>query len=144
MKNLAVVILALLAVALCTHGKVTRCSLAGKWKNDLGSNMTIDKVFKNGTFLGNYLTAVTATNRSITVSPLVGTQQLTDLPTFGFTVQWNFSNSITVFTGQCFQNNSGQPVLYTTWLLRSETSNFQNNWSQTRVGYNVFHKLEKK
>ncbi|XP_072270060.1 avidin-like [Pyxicephalus adspersus] len=132
MKILAVVILALMSTTLCTSGKVTPCSLAGKWKNDLGSDMTIDKVFKNGTFEGTYLTAVNSKNETIVESPLVGTQQLTDLPVFGFTVQWQFSNSITVFTGQCFHNVSGKPFLHTAWLLRSETSNFENNWSQTR------------
>ncbi|CAI9551812.1 unnamed protein product [Staurois parvus] len=133
MKIPAVLTLALLSLTLCTDGKVTRCSLAGFWKNDLGSNMTID-IFENGTFIGKYLTAVSTTNKTILQSPLVGYQQPTDVPLFGFTVRWSFINSITVFTGQCFLDESGQQVLYTTWLLRSEAQNLQDNWSQTRYG----------
>ncbi|PIO28226.1 hypothetical protein AB205_0129510 [Aquarana catesbeiana] len=99
--------------------------------------------FKDGTFSGRYLTTVSSTNTTIVKSPLIGYQQLTDLPSFGFTVKWLFINSITVFTGQCFLNTSGQRVLQTSWLLRSETQDPQNNWSQTRVGYNIFYPLEK-
>ncbi|XP_040197571.1 avidin-like [Rana temporaria] len=144
MKIPAVLTLALLSFTLCTSEEVRRCSLVGHWKNDLGSNMTIDTVFENGKFFGKYLTAVSSTNKTIVVSPLIGYQQLTNLPSFGFTVKWLFSNSITVFTGQCFLEKSGQQVLQTSWLLRSETQNIQNNWSQTRVGYNIFYPLKKK
>ncbi|XP_077318586.1 avidin-like [Lithobates pipiens] len=141
MKIPAVLTLALLSFTLCTGDK---CNLAGQWKNDLGSEMTIDTVFTNGTFLGKYLTAVSSTNKTIVESPLIGYRQLTDLPSFGFTVKWLFTNSITVFTGQCFLNMSGKQVLQTSWLLRSETQDPQNNWSQTRVGYNTFYPLKKK
>ncbi|XP_018412706.1 PREDICTED: avidin-like [Nanorana parkeri] len=144
MKIPAVLALALLSLALCIDGKDTSCRLAGQWKNDLGSNMTIDTVFKNGTFFGKYLTAVSSTSKTIVESPLIGYQQLTDLPSFGFTVKWRFSNSITVFTGQCFVEESGQLVLQTTWLLRSEAENLQNNWQQTRVGYNIFRPVQRR
>ncbi|XP_073490400.1 avidin-like [Aquarana catesbeiana] len=140
MKIPAVLTLALLCFTLCTGQK---CNLTGQWGNDLGSNMTIDTVFANGKFLGRYLTAVSSANTTTIVeSPLVGYQQLTDLPSFGFAVKWLFSNSITVFIGQCFFNASGGRVLQTNWLLRSETQDPQKNWSQTSVGCNTFYPLE--
>ncbi|KAM5193301.1 avidin-like [Mantella aurantiaca] len=142
MKILAALSVALLSLTLCTAGQVTQCNLAGHWKNDLGSNMTIDTVFTNGMFLGRYLTAVSATNKTILESTLVGYQQATDLPSFGFTVKWVFANSITVFTGQCLLDESGEKVLVTSWLLRTEAQNVLDNWKQTRVGNNIFYPLQ--
>ncbi|XP_040191755.1 avidin-like [Rana temporaria] len=140
MKIPAVLTLALLSFTLCTSEEVTRCNLVGHWKDDLGSNMTIDTVFENGTFFGKYLTAVSSTNNTIVEWPLIGYQQL---PLFGFTVKL-FSNYIVVCTGQCFLEKSGQQVLQTSWLLRSEAPNIENNWWQTRVGYNIFYPLKKR
>ncbi|KAM5193585.1 avidin-like [Mantella aurantiaca] len=142
MKILAVLFVALLNLTLCTAGQDTQCSLAGQWKNDLGSNMSIDAVFSNGVFLGRYLTAVSTTNNTILESTLIGYQQATDLPSFGFTVKWVFANSITVFTGQCLLDKSGQKVLETFWLMRTDAQNALDNWKQTRVGSNIFYPLQ--
>ncbi|NXD44298.1 AVID protein, partial [Copsychus sechellarum] len=113
-----------------------QCSLTGRWVNDLGSNMTIGAVNGNGDFTGSYHTAVTATNNEIKVSPLQGFMQKSPnqkrQPTFGFTVNWSFSDSITVFTGQCFVDNEGKEVLRTMWLLRSRVENINNDWKATR------------
>ncbi|NXR96684.1 AVID protein, partial [Hypocryptadius cinnamomeus] len=87
--------LLMLFLALGAHSLqgTQKCNLAGKWKNDLGSNMTIDEVNKNGDFTGKYLTAVSAAPEEIEKSPLLGFQHLPYLsqPTFGFTVNWTFS-----------------------------------------------------
>ncbi|XP_063810032.1 avidin-like [Pseudophryne corroboree] len=138
MKQLTLI---LPCLALCIDAVFAQCNLAGQWKNDLGSNMTISDVSTNGMFSGSYLTAVSATNKTIVVSPLIGYQQLDELSTFGFTVKWEFTDSITVFTGQCFINEKGDRVLQTMWLLRSLSENLQDNWKQTRVGYNIFYPL---
>ncbi|XP_030825324.1 avidin-related protein 4/5-like [Camarhynchus parvulus] len=130
-----------LFLALGAHGlAVKKCNLTGQWWNDLGSNMTIDEVKKNGDFTGKYLTAVSGSTSNITASPMVGSQQLANLsqPTFGFTVHWSFTDSITVFTGQCFVDEYGKEVLKTMWLLRSRVENIKNDWKATRVGYNTF------
>ncbi|CAJ0949895.1 unnamed protein product, partial [Ranitomeya imitator] len=50
-----------------------------------------------------------------------------DSPTFGFTVKWKFS----VFAGQCFISETGQPILQAIWLLRSESDDIKDNWKQT-------------
>ncbi|NXV09353.1 AVID protein, partial [Cettia cetti] len=125
-----------LFLALGAHGlPAKKCSLTGAWVNDLGSNMTIKIVNANGDFTGIYCTAVSATTKKIKVSPLQGSQHLPDQlnqPTFGFTVHWSFSDSITVFTGQCFVDDDGKEVLKTMWLLRSHMDKRGDDWKATR------------
>ncbi|XP_066037101.1 avidin-related protein 4/5-like [Chamaea fasciata] len=120
-----------------------KCSLAGHWVNDLGSNMTIDIMKANGNFTGIYYTAVSV--HSIEKSPLLGSQHLPDQPNhqpaFGFTVHWTFSDSMAVFMGQCFVDD-GKEVLKTMWLLRSHVDVLRDDWKATRVGYNEFTCLE--
>ncbi|NXF99652.1 AVID protein, partial [Sakesphorus luctuosus] len=121
-----------------------QCSLTGQWINDLGSTMKILNVNGNGDFSGTYLTAVTATSNEIKESPLQGSLQRKNQkgqPTFGFTVNWTFSDSITVFTGQCFVDKNGKEVLKTMWLLRSRVDTIENDWKATRVGINVFTRV---
>ncbi|XP_064032768.1 avidin-like isoform X2 [Pogoniulus pusillus] len=122
-----------------------QCVLTGKWINDLGSTMVIDAVDNAGNFNGVYHTAVTATSNKILKSPLKGSQHLTNTksePTFGFTVNWTFSDSVTVFTGQCFVDKNGKEVLKTMWLLRSHVDTIGDDWKATRVGINVFRRMQ--
>uniref|UniRef100_U3K2W4 Avidin n=1 Tax=Ficedula albicollis TaxID=59894 RepID=U3K2W4_FICAL len=113
-----------------------QCSLTGHWVNDLGSNMTIPAVNGNGDFTGMYHTAVTATTNEIKVSPLQGTMQKgpnqKGQPTFGFTVNWSFSVSTSVFTGQCFVDSEGKEILKTMWLWRSHDNRLEDNWNPLR------------
>ncbi|KAM6329442.1 avidin-like isoform 2-T2 [Alca torda] len=136
--------LLVLSLALVAPGfSARKCELSGRWVNDLGSNMTIGAVNGKGEFTGSYHTAVTATRNEIQLSPLQGSQHHTNKgqPTFGFTVNWSFSDSITVFTGQCFVDKDGKEVLKTMWLLRSRVDNINDDWKATRVGINVFTRL---
>ncbi|XP_037757755.1 avidin isoform X2 [Chelonia mydas] len=137
----------LLALALVTLGVSSgrKCVLSGLWKNELGSNMTISAVNADGGFTGSYHTAVTATDKHIRVSPLKGSQKPTSRrkePTFGFTVSWTFSNSVTVFVGQCFMDDKGKETLKTMWLLREEVSSPGADWKATRVGTNIFTRIK--
>ncbi|XP_063280006.1 avidin-like isoform X1 [Prinia subflava] len=139
--------LLVLFLALGAHGlSAKKCFLTGRWVNDLGSNMTITSINANGDFTGSYHTAVTATSNEIKVSPLQGSKQRgtnqKGQPTFGFTVNWSFSDSITVFTGQCFVDDDGKEVLRTMWLLRSHVDDIKNDWKSTRVGTNIFTRLQ--
>ncbi|NXP54649.1 AVID protein, partial [Heliornis fulica] len=137
---LLVLSLALVAPSLSTR----KCVLTGRWINDLGSNMTISNLNEKGEFSGSYHTAVTATTNKIQVSPLQGSQHNINensQPTFGFTVNWSFSESITVFTGQCFVDENGREILKTMWLLRSSVDNSRDDWKATRVGINIFRRL---
>ncbi|KAF1455713.1 Avidin, partial [Pygoscelis antarcticus] len=129
---------ALLAPGLCcstnAESPPLQCVLTGSWMNDLGSNMTIGAVNGEGNFAGSYHTAVSATTNEIQVSPLQGSQHHANQksqPTFGFTVNWSFSDSVTVFTGQCFMDK-GKEVLKTMWLLRSHVDSIKNDWKATR------------
>ncbi|NWU87294.1 AVID protein, partial [Onychorhynchus coronatus] len=125
-----------LSLALGAHSLYAeKCNLIGYWKNDLGSNMTISPVDEKGIFTGLYNTSVAGNPSKIQPSPLLGFQNLknpVDQPTFGFTVNWSFSDSITVFTGQCFVDKNGKEVLKTMWLLRSRVDDIENDWKATR------------
>uniref|UniRef100_A0A8C4YA70 Avidin-like n=2 Tax=Gopherus evgoodei TaxID=1825980 RepID=A0A8C4YA70_9SAUR len=137
----------LLALPLVTLGASAdkKCVLSGSWRNELGSNMTISAVNAEGGFTGSYFTAVTATNKRILVSPLKGSQNSKSQrkqPTFGFTVSWTFSNSVTVFVGQCFMDDNGEESLKTMWLLRQEVGSPFADWKATRVGTNVFTRIK--
>ncbi|XP_030323418.1 avidin [Calypte anna] len=137
---LLVLSLALVAPSLSAR----KCSLTGRWVNDLGSNMTISNLNGKGEFTGSYHTAVSATSNEIQVSPLQGSQHHTNQnrqPTFGFTVNWSFSDSSTVFTGQCFIDEDGKEILKTMWLLRSSVDSIKDDWKATRVGINIFTRL---
>ncbi|XP_051660389.1 avidin-like [Manacus candei] len=142
----ATVFLLVLSLALGAHSlPPKKCNLIGHWVNDLGSNMTISAVNGDGVFSGSYLTAVTVTTNEIKVSPLQGTLQRKNQkgqPTFGFTVNWSYSDSITVFTGQCFLDKDGKETLKTMWLLRSRMDNLENDWKATRVGTNIFTRVQ--
>uniref|UniRef100_A0A674JUC5 Avidin n=1 Tax=Terrapene triunguis TaxID=2587831 RepID=A0A674JUC5_9SAUR len=112
-----------------------QCVLSGLWRNELGSNMTISAVNAEGGFTGSYHTAVTVTDKRSLVSPLKGSQNRKSQrkqPTFGFTVSWTFSNSMTVFVGQCFVDDNGEEILKTMWLLRKEVGSPSADWKATR------------
>ncbi|KAM9168118.1 avidin-like [Mergus octosetaceus] len=137
-------LLLLLSLALLAPGlSADQCVLTGRWTNDLGSNMTIGAVNSKGEFNGTYHTAVTATTNetALSPSPLMGTQHSKTQPTFGFTVNWNFTDSTTVFTGQCFVDEHGKEILKTMWLLRSHVNSIDDDWKATRVGTNTFTRL---
>ncbi|KFO52808.1 Avidin, partial [Corvus brachyrhynchos] len=109
-----------------------QCILTRCWVNDLGSNMTITNVNAKGVFTGIYY--MSATMKKTEESPLQGFQHLPNLliqPTFGFTIHWSFSDSITVFTGQCFVDDDGKEVLKTMWLLRPHADKLRNNRNAT-------------
>ncbi|XP_074668207.1 avidin-like [Strix aluco] len=126
----------------CPTRNDKQCNLAGLWKNDLGSEMYVSKVDDNGNFLGKYHTAVSSAQKPIKTSPLVGSQHLDKdgQCTFGFTVNWKFSDSTAVFVGQCFAEE-GEEILQTSWLLREKVDSQSSNWKATRTGQNTFTRM---
>ncbi|XP_065517931.1 avidin-like [Lathamus discolor] len=137
----------LLALALLAPRSAVarKCNLQGLWRNELGSNMTLLALDAAGTFSGSYHTAVAATNKQILVSPLQGVLQHSSSkgqPTFGFTVQWQFADSITAFVGQCFVDRRGKETLETTWLVREEVPSRRDSWRATRVGTSIFTRIK--
>ncbi|XP_070587424.1 avidin-like [Erythrolamprus reginae] len=117
-----------------------QCVLSGNWTNDLNSTMQINGVNMAGVFSGTYLTVFSNTSTPFLPSPLQGFQQLTDQLLFGFTVNWTFSASTTVFVGQCFVDGDGRQLLKTSWLERAAVQSMQGDWRATRVGTNTFHR----
>ncbi|KAM6289897.1 avidin-like [Aegotheles albertisi] len=145
MGSLSCHLLLALALLATRHAVARKCNLQGFWRNELGSNMTLSALDATGTFMGTYHTAVAATNKQILVSPLQGAQQHPGTkrqPTFGFTVQWQFSDSIAVFVGQCFVDRRGKETLETTWLLREEVPSRRDAWKATRMGTSVFTRIK--
>ncbi|KAM6111530.1 avidin-like [Phoenicopterus ruber ruber] len=137
--------LLVLSLALVAPGLSARkCVLTGCWINDLGSNMIIAAMNRKGNFTRSYHTAVTASTNEIQVSLLQRSQHCTNQKsqtTFGFTINWSFSDSVTVFTGQRFMDKEGKEVLKTTLLLRSHMDSIKNDWKANvspLVSNNVF------
>uniref|UniRef100_A0A8B9PYM0 Avidin n=1 Tax=Apteryx owenii TaxID=8824 RepID=A0A8B9PYM0_APTOW len=121
-----------------------KCNLAGWWQNELGSEMLVFNANSKGNFSGEYYTAVSSAQKPIETSPLRGSQHLDEdgKCTFGFTVNWSkFSDSTTVFVGQRFEDHRGQEVLKTGWLLRHKVNSLHDDWQATRVGTNIFTRL---
>ncbi|NXV24705.1 AVID protein, partial [Cepphus grylle] len=103
------------------ESSLLQCVLTGRWISDLGSNMTIVSMNRKGDFTRSYHTVVMASTNEIQVSLLQGSQHCMNQksqPTFGFTINWSFSDAVTVFTGQCFMDKEGKEVLKTMWLLQ--------------------------
>uniref|UniRef100_A0A8C0U875 Avidin n=1 Tax=Cyanistes caeruleus TaxID=156563 RepID=A0A8C0U875_CYACU len=120
------------------------CNLTGWWENDLGSKMEVFEVDSDGTFFGEYHTAVSSAKKPIQPSPMTGSQHLDEdgQCTFGFTVNWKkFSDSTAVFVGQCFNGDDGKEVLHTSWLLREKVSSETDDWKATRTGRNTFTRV---
>nr|XP_027299849.1 avidin [Anas platyrhynchos] len=132
-------LLLLLGLALLAPGlSADQCVLTGRWINDLGSDVTIGAVNSNGEFAGTFHTAVMTPTKDIKASPLVGIQHTKTQPTFGFTVNWNFTDSTTVFTGQCFVDIEGKEILKGMWLLQSHVNSIKDDWKATKVGTDTF------
>ncbi|XP_058028486.1 avidin-like [Ahaetulla prasina] len=119
-----------------------KCVLTGNWTNDLASTMQINSVSDTGVFSGLYATAVKNSANPIRPSLLQGVQRQGRQPTFGFTVNWNFAESTTVFVGQCFLDAKGKEQLKTTWLLREVVGSRRDDWRATKVGMNTFYRTK--
>ncbi|XP_041100230.1 avidin-like, partial [Polyodon spathula] len=131
MKNMILFSTLVLLFRLASYTcKAQKCNLEGKWINDLGSNMIIYKRNNKGIFFGSYFTAVTTEkNVKITPSPISGVVHNSSEPVFAFLVKWSFSDSITSFTGQCFDGKGER--LETMWLRRAKAKSSKDNWVAT-------------
>ncbi|XP_071586517.1 avidin-like isoform X1 [Heliangelus exortis] len=119
-----------------------KCNLSGWWQNDLGSKMNLSTADSHGNFSGVYYTSVSSAQKPIEPSPLSGSQHLDeDGCTFGFIVNWKFSDSIATFAGQCFSGDNGDEVLKTSWLLREKSDSLSSDWKATRIGNNTFTRV---
>ncbi|XP_045181202.2 streptavidin-like [Mercenaria mercenaria] len=116
------------------------CGLAGKWKNQLKSEMKI--ICQNGEVTGKYNTAVgRASNYYQLVGRYtrVGTNSTDTI--LGWSVSWNNdvygnSNSTTSWTGIHYRDEGN---IHTHWILvRYHTK--PNLWKTSMIGHDEFHR----
>ncbi|XP_025033175.1 avidin-like [Python bivittatus] len=122
------------------HPTPPQCSLTGTWVNEVGSRMVVSSIGGDGRFTGSFQDTVSATNNTIQTSPVFGVQHKSAQPVFGFTVNWKFAESTTVFVGQCFLAADGKEQLQTTWLQRDKEGSLANGLKATWVGTNTFYR----
>lgn len=114
--------------------------LVGTWFNELGSTLTITQV-QSGVLSGTYQTAVSSGCAQGTFNVVGVTDTDSGGQNVGFTVSWNNEESncrsVTAWSGQVFNLNTGAAAIYAFWLLTQETSVSQL-WAATNVGVDVF------
>lgn len=118
----------------------TACSiLSGVWQNELGSIATI-KSDRTGAFTGLYSSAVGGTNGNYSISGRIDPDCSGDtFRALSFAVSWQ--NKITSFhSSTSWSGFLVNDTIYTTWLLVSSMPSFEDIWSATRVGTNVFRR----
>ncbi|XP_045181410.2 streptavidin-like isoform X1 [Mercenaria mercenaria] len=121
--------------------KPNECGLAGKWKNQLKSEMEI--ICQNGKVTGKYNTAV---GRASNYYHLVGRYtrvgtNFTDT-ILGWSVSWNNdvygnSNSTTSWTGIHYRDEG---IIHTHWIL-VRYHNQANLWQTNMIGHDDFHRI---
>jgi hypothetical protein len=111
--------------------------LAGKWYNQLGSEMELN--VQGGQITGTYKTKVGSAKG---IYQLVGRTDTDDdnVRNVGFVVSWENENgssdSVTSWSGE-LQTINGNDVISTTWLLTLETVP-EANWKSTLIGKDFF------
>ncbi|PIK34989.1 putative fibropellin-3 isoform X2 [Apostichopus japonicus] len=114
-------------------------NIGGKWYNELGSEVELT-VDTEGIITGDYYTAVESEPGAKGSQPahVIGHVSHNGAhDTFGFNVLWKNGASTTSWAGE-YKDCNEEPVLFTTWLLTSETDSCLDNWMSTRIGKDCF------
>ena len=113
-------------------------SLLGKWHNELGSTLNIEKE-ENGVLEGVYETAVSSGGCAQGSFPLHGTTDVdSGGQTFGFSVTWkNEKSSCQSTTAWAGHYREDLERLIAFWLLATKTDP-KDEWGSTLVGEDVF------
>jgi hypothetical protein len=129
-------------------GGPTCATLLGKWKNQLGSTLDIQKIdATTGAITGTYQSP---SGGGTTDFPLIGwvnsraaTQKEKDfygtpnvVQGVSFTVRWGSIGSITAWVGQCEAASDGASTLVTMWNLVRPVSGF--SWDHVLSGSDRF------
>uniref|UniRef100_A0A8C3T0P2 Avidin n=1 Tax=Chelydra serpentina TaxID=8475 RepID=A0A8C3T0P2_CHESE len=118
---------------LLTASLPLQCDLSGAWRSSMGCRIVVSELSEAGEFSGLYHPVPMASKADTPPLLLRGIQHTTqEQPTFGFTVKWHFSGSVSVFVGQCFMDDQGEETLQTTWLLRKEVRSLSADWEAFR------------
>ncbi|XP_077978214.1 avidin-related protein 4/5-like isoform X2 [Glandiceps talaboti] len=110
------------------------CSVAGYWKNELGSIMKLI-VAQDGSLSGYYNTSVG--HPGAETQPIHG---FTDPSgsTIGFTVSWRNGESQTSWTGEYFCEPD--EIIQTMWIL-TEAGKQQDYWGANLIGQDDFRRI---
>ena len=111
-------------------------SLAGTWRNQLGSTLTIEVERQSG-LRGTFQAAVgSIPDKAYPLAGFVDTRPFGQECVFGFVVDWTDSHSVTVWTGRL---DMEKDTVDATWLMTSETGS-PGGWNSTLVGHDVFRR----
>lgn len=116
-------------------------SFAGRWRNQLGSEM--DLLSAGGLIVGKYRSSVGSTGGL--EFDLIGTASADII---SFVVNWSSvatHNSITSWVGQLTKDSAGDDVLKTMWLLTTDVTDDRQEdkllWGSVRAGADDFRRV---
>lgn len=129
-------------IASMSNAPAPTINFAGKWKNQLGSEMNLLSV---GNFIAGTYSSTVGSTGTIKSFDLIGTAS-SDI--ISFIVNWSAvasQNSITSWVGQLTKNSHGDDVLKTMWLLTTDVVDDQNEdklmWESVRTGADEFRRI---
>ncbi|XP_057308432.1 streptavidin-V2-like [Hydractinia symbiolongicarpus] len=118
-------------------------TIAGTWKNQLGSTMVITQKGRN--LVGKYCTAVSRSPLKRPTFDLVGLVGLGTPTSIGWVVTFAGKHqswfSTTGWSGQ-YRIKNGKPVILTTWVLTNAPADENAIWASTKIGKDNFHKIQ--
>jgi hypothetical protein len=123
-----------------------KLSISGVWENEFGSTLEIGPVAEDGTFRGTYRSHTGATG----VYPVMGVadpQPTSNNLAVSFSVTWRSLEGkpdpswhwVSGFTGLLEENN-GQEIMRTMYLLQQDATNAVADWMATAVYPSNFHR----
>lgn len=119
-----------------TDSGATRPSIAGAWRNQLGSFLTVE-VDDDGVIRGTFHTGTGSTpDKTYPVVGFCDADRIGMFMVLGFVVNWSDNQSITVWSG-LYDAEAG--TIDATWLMTSETGS-ADEWKATMVGHDVFRR----
>lgn len=111
-------------------------SLAGCWRNQLGSRLTLE-IDGRGHLSGTYHAGAGAVpDRTYRVVGSYDPAPFGPVTVLGFVVDWAGTHSLTVWSGQ---HHAGEGTITATWLMTTETGT-EDEWKATMVGHDVFRR----
>ncbi len=112
-------------------------SWRGKWQNELGSLLVIDKINNDGSIKGEYRSSTGVDGKVFPLSGLVNNYQVSDtsVTSIAFSVRWEGYNSITSWTGSCDSDSDG-PRIKTLWHLVRPEQEFE--WERVIANSSTF------
>ena len=109
--------------------------LVGTWINELGSKMIVNNQDPDGSFTGQYSSAVSGQGPAVG-GPLSGYLSGDSIV---FVVTWDGYPSATAWSGLVLTMPSGDPVIYALWHLAVTPQSDANWWEAINAGADLFY-----